>query len=172
MSKCVLDLATFDQDHRMNAVPLGSNAAASSPKDFRMHHIGVAVKNLDDAQRVYERTLGYHLVSGPYDDPIQKVSVCFMSLGQPGEPLVELVAPGSERSPIAAVIAKGIGAYHVCYAVEDIQAAMARVRLGGGVLVGEPVPAVAFQARRIAWLYLPSRQLVELLESRSRAVPE
>jgi methylmalonyl-CoA epimerase len=139
---------------------------------FRMHHVGVAVRSLGDAQHVYERTLGYRLVDGPYDDPIQKVSVCFLALEQAGEPLVELVAPGSEPSPVANVLAKGVGAYHVCYEVDDLQAAIAQVRAGGGVLVGEPVPAVAFKGRRIAWVYLPTRQLVELLEHRLQAVPQ
>jgi methylmalonyl-CoA/ethylmalonyl-CoA epimerase len=33
------------------------------------------------------------------------------------------------------------------------------------LLLGDPVPAVAFGGRRIAWLYTPTRQLVELLEA-------
>jgi methylmalonyl-CoA/ethylmalonyl-CoA epimerase len=32
-------------------------------------------------------------------------------------------------------------------------------------MVSDPMPAVAFGGRRIAWLYTPTRQLLELVET-------
>jgi methylmalonyl-CoA/ethylmalonyl-CoA epimerase len=58
----------------------------------------------------------------------------------------------------------GIGAYHVCYEVKALESALVHVRAHGCVIVANPVPAVAFGGRRVAWLYMPTRQLVELLE--------
>jgi methylmalonyl-CoA/ethylmalonyl-CoA epimerase len=33
------------------------------------------------------------------------------------------------------------------------------------VVLGGPVPAVAFEGRKIAWLYTPARELIELVEA-------
>jgi methylmalonyl-CoA/ethylmalonyl-CoA epimerase len=132
---------------------------------LRVHHIGVAVSSLEDAVPAYRAIFGYELLSGPFEDALQRVSVCFLGSGRPGEPAIELVAPAAERSPIGAVLARGVGAYHVCYEVPDVEAALAHARAHRCVIVSQPVPAVAFGGRRIAWFYMPTRQLVELLES-------
>ena len=131
-----------------------------------MHHVGVAVRDLGPALSLYETLFGYRLLSGPYEDPIQQVIVAFVGNGaSSGETVLELVAPAGGLSPIAGVLKKEIGAYHVCYAVDDLEAALERARSSGCLVLGAPVPAVAFGGRRIAWLYLPTRQLVELLEA-------
>lgn len=133
---------------------------------FKVHHIGVAVASLQEALPAYTSVFGHTLLSGPFVDPIQRVSVCFVGADDSGEPAIELIEPAPGRSPLAAVLTKGIGAYHVCYEVEDIDAALAHARAHGCHIVSTPVPAVAFGGRRIAWFYMPSRQLVELLDAR------
>ncbi|MGH7963890.1 MAG: VOC family protein, partial [Candidatus Binatia bacterium] len=69
-----------------------------------------------------------------------------------------------DRSPVSTALAKGIGAYHSCYEVEDLDAALAHVRAKGCLIISQPVPAVAFDGRRIAWFYTPVRQLIEIVE--------
>jgi len=132
---------------------------------LRLHHVGVAVASIKDALPVHRAVFGHELLAGPFEDPIQRVSVCFVGSGRPGDLLVELVEPAAERSPVGAVLARGIGAYHVCYEVDEVDAALAHARARGCVVVATPVPAVAFGGRRIAWFYTPTRQLVELLGS-------
>ncbi len=78
--------------------------------------------------------------------------------------MIELIAPLGNDTPIDRVIAKGGGAYHTCYEVENLDAAVEALRSKKCILVGEPVPAVAFANRRIAWLFTPTNQLVELVE--------
>jgi hypothetical protein len=48
--------------------------------------------------------------------------------------------------------------------VNDIEAALQNVRSQGCIVVSRPVPATAFEGKRIAWFYTPTRQLVELVE--------
>ena len=130
-------------------------------------HVGVAVADLEKAAADYRALLGYELLSGPFADPIQKVRVCFLGRrdGQVERmPVVELVAPLGDDSPVTRLLAKGGGAYHVAYYVDDVAGWTAAARAKGCVLLGEPAPAVAYSGRRIAWLYLPSRQLVEVIE--------
>jgi methylmalonyl-CoA/ethylmalonyl-CoA epimerase len=128
-------------------------------------HLGVAVASLEKALPVYRNVLGYRLVSGPFDDPIQRVSVCFIRRDIPGDITIELIAPLGDESPIHRTLMKGgSSAYHSCYEVENLDQALEHLSAQGCVIVSKPVPAVAFGNRRIAWLYLPTRQLIEALE--------
>jgi len=131
---------------------------------MKFHHMGVAVADLARAIAEYREVFGYELVSGPFDDPIQKVSVCFIF--RENEPQIELIAPLGEASPIKRVLSSGGGAYHFCYEVVDLDLALIEIRAKKCLVISGPVPAVAFGNRRIAWFYTPARQLVELLEMR------
>ena len=137
-----------------------------TPLPVTFAHLGVAVLDLPRAVEDYRAMFGYELTSGPFDDPIQKVTVCFIGPPQGGLPIIELIAPLGPESPIKSLLARGGGAYHICYQVDDIDAALAQVRATQGSVISGPVPAVAFAGRRIAWFYTPARQLVELVERR------
>jgi len=130
---------------------------------FAFHHVGVAVHDLAEAIALFKTSFDYELTSGPFDDPIQKVSVCFLSRGT-GDTVLELVAPFGSNSPIDRTLKKGGGTYHVCYSVPDIRAAIEHLTLTGSMLLSGPVPAVAFDMRPIAWLMTEVGLLVELME--------
>ena len=132
--------------------------------DLRFKHMGVAVPDLAKAVPVYRDLFGCELTSGPFDDPIQKVSVCFLGPTASFPVQIELVAPLNEESPVRKILAKGGGAYHLCYATADLDRTLAELAVKGCVTVSAPVPAVAFSGRRIAWLFTPTRQLLELVE--------
>jgi methylmalonyl-CoA/ethylmalonyl-CoA epimerase len=131
---------------------------------FRFDHLGVAVPDLEPALSSYREVFGYRLLSGPFDDAIQRTRVCFVGSGEPGDVAIELVAPLGPGSPVERVLSKGTAAYHVCYEVADLEKTLTEVRARGCIIVSKPVPAVAFEGRRIAWFYTPSRQLVEVVE--------
>ena len=134
------------------------------PASFTFHHVGVAVPDLEQASAFYSAAFGFQVVSGPFEDPIQKVKVCF--LAEPGRSLapLELISPLDGDSPVNGYLTKGIGAYHVCYEVADIAKALADLRGKGCLVISRPVPAVAFAGRKIAWCFTPTHQLLELLE--------
>lgn len=133
-------------------------------QQFAFHHVGIAVSNLSTAIPIYKRLFGYEMISGPFDDPIQDVSVCFLSRAE-GDTLIELVAPHGPKSPIRRTLKKGGGVYHICYQVPDIEAAIRHLTEQDSLLLSGPVPAVAFDMRQIAWLMTESYLLVELLQS-------
>lgn len=140
----------------MNAEDLG----------FKLRHVGVAVPKLGPTTDALEALFGYKVVSGPFDDPIQKVSVNFLAKSENDIAEIELIAPLSEDSPITSMLAKGGGAaYHLCFETTDIEQAVAHAKDKGCIIVSPPVPAVAFNGRRIAWIYTRSRQLFELVEA-------
>lgn len=136
-------------------------------ENITFHHLGVAVSDLEKAQAFYSQAFGYRMVSGPYDDPIQQVRVCFLALAAQRSATLELVCPSNSTSPVNIYLAKGAGAYHLCFEVDDITTALDQLWQSGCVVVSQPVPAVAFGGRRIAWCFAPTRQLVELVERQS-----
>lgn len=131
--------------------------------EFVFHHIGIAVRDMMSASESLQKLFGYHVSSGPFDDPLQRVSVCFLSRGGT-DTVLELVAPLGADSPIMRTLEKGGGTYHVCYEVADMTSALDHMVSEGALLLGEPVPAVAFGMRQIAWLMTTSKLLVELVE--------
>ena len=131
---------------------------------LRFSHLGVAVPNLEQALAMYHGIFGYTVRSGPFMDPIQKASVCFIGTGEDGDAPIELVAPAGDNSPVNKLLGKGIVSYHLCFEVDDIGEALKHVRSQGCLVLSEPVPAVAFEGRRIAWFYTPTRQLTEFVE--------
>jgi methylmalonyl-CoA/ethylmalonyl-CoA epimerase len=134
---------------------------------MKFRHIGVAVRKIEEALRFYDAILGYKLLSGPFSDPIQRVSVCFLGTDNPGDAVIELIAPLTEDSPVKSVLSRGDGAYHMCFETPKLDESLAAVVAKGCLLVSKPVPAVAFGGRRIAWVFMRSRQLIELLEEES-----
>ena len=136
--------------------------------DFKLLHVGVAVPSLEATTESLTALFGYKVVSGPFDDPIQKVKVNFLSQSGSDVAEIELISPLSGDSPIESMLKKGGGgAYHLCFETSDIEAALDHARNNGCVIVSPPVPAVAFQGRRIAWIYTRSRQLFELVEAKA-----
>ena len=132
---------------------------------FKLHHVGIAVAGLGQATERLCSLFGYSVASGPFDDPLQRVSVTFLSTASDDPAQLELIAPFGENSPIASMLERGTGgAYHLCLETADLDRALDHVQRHGCLVVSKPAPAVAFQGRRIAWIYTPERQLIELLE--------
>lgn len=140
---------------------------------FRLSHVGMAVAALRPTTELLQHLLGYRVVSGPFDDPIQRVQVNFLAAGKQDIAEIELIAPLGDDSPIKTLLGKnGASAYHLCFETTDIEGALKHARILGCMVVSEPVPAVAFAGRRIAWLYTPTRQLFELVEAEKKITPD
>jgi methylmalonyl-CoA/ethylmalonyl-CoA epimerase len=96
------------------------------------------------------------------EDPRQRVSVAFV---ETGGITLELIEPLNETSPVLQSLAKGQPLVHLCFRVVDLEAAIAAGKVAGFHRLAAPVPAPAFDGRRIAWVFHPLYGVVELLES-------
>ena len=124
--------------------------------------------SLDDTTQLLSDLFGYKAVAGPFDDPIQKVSVNFLAKSGNDVTEIELIAPLGENSPIQSMLKSGKGgAYHLCFETNDLERALTHAERNGCFVVSGPTPAVAFQGRRIAWICTRSRQLFELVEAKA-----
>lgn len=130
---------------------------------LQLHHVGIAVKDIAQATEDHERRLGCVREGGLFHDPVQTALIQFLRV--PGDSvLIELVAPDGPGSKLAAAVKRGGGINHLCYGTDDIEAACEALRTDGLFLIQEPVPAVAFGGRRIAWLMGDAWYLTELVE--------
>jgi methylmalonyl-CoA/ethylmalonyl-CoA epimerase len=155
----------------MPDVPLGAPPDPHSIQTlgFKLLHVGVAVPSLGPTTETLSKLFGYRVISGPFDDPIQKVSVNFLTTAPTDTVEIELIAPLADDSPIKSILGKtGSAAYHFCFETADIDNALEHAVKNGCMIVSKPVPAVAFEGRRIAWFYTSSRQLFELVEAKPK----
>ncbi len=136
---------------------------AASDLGLRLDHWGFVVSDLQSAASGFVSTLGAKWDGAVFEDPHQHVRVTFLTTG-PGA-RIELVEPAADNSPVSRFLAeRGGGLHHVCYEVSDIEAALATLRSRGAMIAKRPMPAVAFNGRRIAWVITAENLLVELLD--------
>jgi len=107
----------------------------AGPEDFRIDHLGVAVRSLDTALRFYRDTLGMR-VDLEETVAAEKVKVAMLAAGGPHVELLEATEPDS---PIGKFVEKrGEGLHHVALRVADLEASVARLKAAGARLLNEP----------------------------------
>ena len=115
----------------------------------RIDHIGVAVENLDEAIRLYERSFDMDLA---HRETVESQGVEAVLLDV-GDGHVELLAPLGPDTPVGKFIAKkGPGIHHVAYAVDDIETALEQVKVAGLRLIDEE-PRTGIRRSRVAFLH-------------------
>ena len=97
-----------------------------------IHHVGVAVTDLDAAVRTYEQLLGGRL---EHRERVEDQGVEAASM-RVGESRVELLAALGDDTPVGRFLAKrGPGMHHVAYEVTDVHAALATLAREGAELI-------------------------------------
>jgi|HubBroStandDraft_6_1064221.scaffolds.fasta_scaffold62051_2 methylmalonyl-CoA/ethylmalonyl-CoA epimerase len=139
--------------------------AICPPDDPKLHHIGFVVSSIQESAESFIQALGASWDGKITFDPVQKVRVSFFQGRSTADPLIELVEPGEPESPVSRFLERGGGLHHLCYGVEDLDAHLAFCKSVGTIIIRPPVPAVAFDGRRIAWGVSKKKLLLEFLES-------
>ena len=134
----------------------------------RLHHVGFVVAAIQESIQGFVRSLAAQWDEKIFHDPLQKVRVTFLQTQNPGDAQVELIEPAAEDSPILSFLQKGGGLHHLCYEVTNLDSELDQMRSRGLVVVRKPLPAVAFENRRIAWLSTKQKLLLEFLEAQRK----
>jgi len=99
-----------------------------------VHHIGIAVEDLDVAIALYDALFGG---SVEHRERVEEQGVEAASL-RVGSSRVELLAPLGPETPVGKFLAKrGPGMHHVAFEVEDVAAELARLRADGVQLIDD-----------------------------------
>jgi methylmalonyl-CoA/ethylmalonyl-CoA epimerase len=101
---------------------------------MKIDHIGIATEGIERAARFYRETLGLEI--GVIEEVSeQKVRVAMLPLG---ESRIELLEATSEDSPISKFLEKrGPGIHHIAVKVDDIRAALDKLKRSGARLIDE-----------------------------------
>ena len=128
----------------------------------RIAHIGIAVRSLDEALRLYHDTLGFPL-HGRETVESDRVTVAFLPVG---DTQVELLEATDPESPVARFIEqRGEGVHHVAFEVDDVEETL-KVLRGRGYRLIDETPRTGAGGTRIAFVHPRSANgvLIELCE--------
>jgi methylmalonyl-CoA/ethylmalonyl-CoA epimerase len=115
----------------------------------RIHHLGVAVQDLEQAFDTYSRLFGAEL---EHRDRLEGQGVDAIAVTV-GDSRVELLGALSEDTPIGRFLAKrGPGMHHVAYWVDDIDAAVADLSRQGVQLIDE-IPRRGLYGLQVAFVH-------------------
>ena len=114
----------------------------------RIDHIGIAVKNIDDAAKLYTDALGLKVQDVELMESVG-VKIAMIPVG---DSKIELIEPTSPEGGIARFIEKrGEGLHHIAFEVSDIEATLNSLKARGIPLVDEKPRSGAGESR-IAFL--------------------
>jgi methylmalonyl-CoA/ethylmalonyl-CoA epimerase len=128
----------------------------------KIEHIGIAVKDLEVSNLLFEKLLG---VSSYKQEEVVSEGV-LTSFFESGPNKIELLAATSSDSPIAKFLEKkGEGIHHIAFDVEDIEAEIGRLKNEGFVVLNE-IPKKGADNKLVAFLHPKSTNgvLIELCQ--------
>src|SRR5262249_59962823 len=114
-----------------------------------IHHLGVAVADLEDAVSTYERLFGASLESREMllDQGVSAASVLV------GGDRIELLEPTGDDTPVGRFIAnRGPGMHHVAYEVGDVAAVLRELQTAGAELI-DTEPRLGLYGMQIAFVH-------------------
>ncbi|NIP67209.1 methylmalonyl-CoA epimerase [Candidatus Bathyarchaeota archaeon] len=127
-----------------------------------LEHIGIAVKNLEEALEIYGGILGLE-VEEIKDFEEQKVKIALLLAG---ETKIELLQPLDNEGPVAKFLEKrGEGVHHLAFTVADVEASLQELKKQGIAVVDER-PRISVEGFKMIFLHPKSTKsvLVELCE--------
>lgn len=130
---------------------------------MKLDHIGIAVKNLEEAVKFYRDVLGLEL-EGIEEVPEENVRVAMFRVG---ESHIELLQGTTQDSAINKFIEKrGEGIHHIAVRVDDVDRFAEALKNKGAVLVYEKSKLVSKGSRKINFIHPRSTSgvLLELVE--------
>ncbi len=128
----------------------------------KIEHIGIAVKDLESSNLLFERLLGvsHYKIEEVANEGVRT------SFFKSGPNKIELLEATKEDSPIAKFLErKGEGIHHVAFAVDDIKAEIARLKAEGFTVLNE-APKKGADNKLVAFLHPKSTNgvLIELCQ--------
>lgn len=126
----------------------------------RVEHIAIAVNSLGESISMLRDTFGIPL---EYEEQVGSTRLAMMPVG---ETYIEfLEGSGRDNAVNQWIAAKGEGLYHICFEVEDIEAALAELR-SKGVKLRDETPRIGHGGAKIAFIDPAStgNVLIELAE--------
>ena len=129
---------------------------------IRIDHIGIAVKSIEDAMKIYGDALGLKIVGGIEHNEHDNIKIAMLPVGESN---VEFVEPQDSKSQIGKFLEQnGEGLHHLAFEVKDINAELEKLKEKGVPLI-DKVPRTGHAGCKIAFLdHAASKVRIELVQ--------
>ena len=129
-----------------------------------LYHVAVAVNDMEAVEKVYETALG---LTVEHREVVEEQGVkTSMLVPEDGGTAIELLEPLDDSSPVSKFLEKrGEGIHHICFRVDNIEAALERLKAAGVRLIDETPRPGAYNSR-VAFIHPKAANgvLIELAE--------
>ena len=136
----------------------------SEGKMDSVYHIAIAVRNIEEVEKLYENALG---LKATHREVVEEQGVkASMLEPEGGGTGIELLEPIRENSPISKFLEKrGEGIHHICFKVEDIESALERLK-NRGIKLLDDTPRPGADGTKVAFIHPKALNgvLIELAE--------
>jgi methylmalonyl-CoA epimerase len=106
----------------------------------KVHHVGIVVRSLEDAYRLYRDALGLHVHKTAVVED-QGVRAALLTCGRSE---VELLEPIGDDTGVARFLRRGGGLHHVCFETDDVVRELETAKSKGiPVIDAKPRPGLA-----------------------------
>jgi methylmalonyl-CoA epimerase len=113
----------------------------------KVHHIGIAVRDLESAKRFYEESLGLKV---DHEETLGGMKIAFVPVGEVN---LELIQSTTEDGVIGRFVAKkGEGIHHIAYEVKDVGGTLEKLK-GQGVKLVDETPRAGAHGTEVAFLH-------------------
>ena len=123
---------------------------------MKLHHLGIATKNIEKTKEFVYSTHTVIKEIGPIWDESLNANVIMIDISEGAS--IELVS----GPVVESTIKKGISLYHYCYEVDDITKSIKIFKDAGGSIILNPTPAILFNGRLVSFILTPIG-MIELL---------
>jgi hypothetical protein len=137
---------------------------SSDTYGLKFHHLGLAVKQVENAVRML-KGLGYKIGPSVRDD-LQNVNLALCT--RPEAPAIEIIYATETPGPLAAILKLNTSLmYHTCYKSENLEESLAEMRNDQNMVrvISPPKPAVLFGGRLVSFYQIRGFGMIEILES-------
>ena len=116
---------------------------------MKLHHLGIATKNIKKTELFVKKTHDLKNSIGPIWDKNLNANLQFLEINNGVS--IELV----EGPIVRSFVKKNINLYHFCYEVEDINLKVNQFINKGGFMIVKPTPALLFENRLVTFISTP-----------------
>tara|TARA_B100001175_G_C19099452_1_gene444401 strand:- start:140 stop:523 length:384 start_codon:yes stop_codon:yes gene_type:complete len=127
---------------------------------MKFHHIGYLVNNFNSAFKNFKEC-NYKKKKSIIIDNNLKVKIQFLVNGNN---IIELVKPHKNNIGLLSLLKKKNYAYHFAYKVKNLDKTLVRLKKNFKIIVN-PVPAKAFNNKKVAFLKMKNDFIIELIQS-------
>jgi len=134
---------------------------------MKLDHIGIVVKDLEEAKNYYKNHYDFDDCSSIIDETTQNVKIIFIKVGFPELPVIEIIQPINEKSPIYNFLKKtGGGLHHMAYEVENLDKSISHFKNLKSITIGDIYSSAGHEGRRVIWFYTIFNEMIELIEQK------